>query len=74
LRTDVPPTHPLAFVVDHVVPLALGGSDEILNLRPAHSRCNLRKGARRYLERQGEPGPPTRRQDEPGDPGPSRVW
>lgn len=32
--------------IDHVVPIARGGSDALGNLQPAHSLCNLRKGAR----------------------------
>lgn len=31
---------------DHVVPLAKGGSHTADNLKPAHRRCNVRKGAR----------------------------
>jgi len=34
--------------IDHVVPVALGGSDHPDNLRPAHTACNSRKGARHY--------------------------
>lgn len=30
--------------LDHVMPIALGGSDEIANVRPAHGLCNIRKG------------------------------
>lgn len=33
--------------VDHVVPVAAGGSSDLNNLRAAHARCNLRRGARR---------------------------
>lgn len=32
--------------IDHVYPRALGGSDEADNLQVAHSRCNMRKGAK----------------------------
>jgi 5-methylcytosine-specific restriction endonuclease McrA len=32
--------------IDHVVPLALGGSDDIHNVRPAHGICNISKGAK----------------------------
>lgn len=31
--------------IDHMVPVAWGGSDEIANLAPAHSSCNSSKGA-----------------------------
>ena len=32
--------------VDHVLPRSKGGTDDIENLRPAHLRCNLRRGNR----------------------------
>jgi 5-methylcytosine-specific restriction endonuclease McrA len=35
-----------AFSVDHVIPRSRGGGDEIENLRPAHGRCNSRRGNR----------------------------
>jgi hypothetical protein len=38
------------FVVDHMVALALGGSNDIANLVPCCWRCNSRKGARRLAE------------------------
>lgn len=31
--------------VDHRLPRALGGTDALANLAPAHVRCNLAKGA-----------------------------
>lgn len=31
---------------DHVIPLSKGGPHVAENIRPAHARCNLRKGAR----------------------------
>lgn len=31
--------------IDHLVPLAKGGSDTLENVRPAHGLCNLRKWA-----------------------------
>nr|WP_221884778.1 HNH endonuclease [Actinobaculum suis] len=50
---------PKSFSIDHVLPRALGGSDDIANLRPAHRGCNSAKGKRilqparrRYLNRQ----------------------
>lgn len=36
--------HPDALTIDHIVPVALGGSDELDNLQPAHRRCNVAKG------------------------------
>lgn len=32
--------------LDHVHPVSLGGRNELDNLRVAHSRCNMRKGAK----------------------------
>lgn len=37
---------PLAFVVDHVIPLAKGGADTLANKRAAHRSCNSLKRAR----------------------------
>lgn len=31
--------------IDHLVPIAKGGSDTLENVRPAHGLCNLRKWA-----------------------------
>lgn len=39
---------PLAFVVDHVIPLAKGGPDTLDNMRAAHNACNSTKRARDY--------------------------
>lgn len=38
--------HPLSKSVDHIMPLALGGTHERHNLQWAHLRCNVSKGAR----------------------------
>jgi len=32
--------------IDHIVPRSLGGSDEPVNLRVAHARCNIQRGNR----------------------------
>ena len=32
--------------VDHIIPRSKGGTDDIANLRPAHPRCNSRRGNR----------------------------
>jgi len=32
--------------IDHIFPVARGGTDDPTNLQPAHSRCNISKGAR----------------------------
>ena len=39
---------PGCFVVDHVVPVAKGGSDGIANKKAAHHACNSKKRARDY--------------------------
>lgn len=36
---------PGANTIDHIIPRALGGTDELDNLRPAHKRCNSSRGA-----------------------------
>lgn len=38
--------HPDSFEADHIVPLALGGTDTLDNKQPAHRRCNSAKRAR----------------------------
>lgn len=45
MRRDVGYLHDLYPTLDHIVPRARGGSDELGNLQPAHRICNLRKGA-----------------------------
>ena len=35
-----------ALHIDHVIPIARGGSDTLDNVRPAHAFCNLSKGAK----------------------------
>lgn len=42
----LPHLDPGEFVVDHVIPVALGGEDTIENKQAAHRRCNEVKGAR----------------------------
>jgi 5-methylcytosine-specific restriction endonuclease McrA len=32
--------------VDHVIPRSLGGTNDLVNLRPAHGRCNSSRGNR----------------------------
>jgi 5-methylcytosine-specific restriction endonuclease McrA len=34
----------LGLHIDHLVPVANGGSDDIENVKPAHAVCNLKKG------------------------------
>lgn len=43
---DLPWLDPGAFVVDHVIPLAKGGTDTIDNVKAAHRSCNSKKRAR----------------------------
>ena len=38
--------HPQSLQVDHIVPLARGGSNSKRNLQPAHQICNYKKGSR----------------------------
>lgn len=40
---DLPYLHPYSFVVDHVIPLALGGPDTIENKASSHRACNRAK-------------------------------
>lgn len=35
---------PLSFTIDHIIPLAKGGTDTIDNLAAAHRKCNRDKG------------------------------
>lgn len=35
-----------AFDIDHVIPLALGGTNEPSNLRPVHERCHRGTGSK----------------------------
>ena len=40
---ELPYLDPKEFVVDHILPLAKGGSDELGNKQPAHRSCNRAK-------------------------------
>lgn len=42
----LPHMDPMQFVVDHIVPLAHGGRDDVSNKQAAHRTCNRTKGAR----------------------------
>ena len=46
VRRDVSAPHPKAAVLDHIIPLAVGGTHEPANVQLAHFLCNSRKGAR----------------------------
>lgn len=43
---DAPHLDPMSFVIDHVIPLARGGADDISNVMAAHRECNSTKRAR----------------------------
>ena len=43
----------MSLSIDHIIPLARGGTNEDHNLQPAHLRCNFRKGARLAIPEQG---------------------
>lgn len=46
VRLGLKAPHPLAPTLDHVIPLAAGGTHEPANVRLAHFLCNSRKGDR----------------------------
>lgn len=46
IRLGLPWTSPYALTIGHIRPLALGGSNDVANLRPEHRRCNLSAGTR----------------------------
>ena len=52
---------PGADQVDHVVPLARGGTDTMDNLRPAHKQCHQAKTTREAAEGRNHPALPTDR-------------
>lgn len=39
----LPHLHPMAFVVDHIIPLAAGGPDTLENKQACHRSCNRDK-------------------------------
>jgi len=41
--------HPLAPTIDHIIPLARGGTHEPANVQSAHFICNAYKGDREYI-------------------------
>ncbi len=51
--------NPLAFQLDHVVPLARGGQKVWSNVQPAHRTCNRAKSDRMPGDRPGTPRPST---------------
>lgn len=45
---------PMSFEVDHIVPIAKGGPDELDNKQAAHRRCNQAKSDRHDYEPEPE--------------------
>lgn len=43
---SLPYLDPMSYVVDHIVPLAKGGLDELANKQAAHRACNQTKAAK----------------------------
>jgi 5-methylcytosine-specific restriction endonuclease McrA len=43
---DLPYLDPGSFVVDHIIPVILGGTDTLDNKQAAHRSCNRTKGKR----------------------------
>lgn len=43
---DLPADDEMSYVVDHVVPLKLGGADDLANKAASHRLCNARKGGK----------------------------
>lgn len=50
VRRDAEVPHPLAPTLDHIVPLAQGGTHEPANVQCAHFRCNSVKGDRGHAQ------------------------
>ena len=46
INYTLPHTDEMSFVVDHVIPLAKGGADNLSNKKAAHRLCNSKKRAR----------------------------
>jgi 5-methylcytosine-specific restriction endonuclease McrA len=53
----LPHLDPGEFVVDHIIPLARGGLDELENLQPAHRHCNRVKSDKTAEEMPATAGP-----------------
>ncbi len=46
IELSLPRTHSQGLHLDHVIPLARGGEHSLANVKPAHAKCNLKKGSR----------------------------
>jgi 5-methylcytosine-specific restriction endonuclease McrA len=44
--------------VDHIVPVAFGGTNEMANLRVVHRHCNATRGRKTFYEKHPEKAPP----------------
>ena len=51
--------NPMAYVVDHIIPIARGGEDHLDNIQAAHRSCNESKGARLHDELMAATAPRT---------------
>ena len=73
-----PHMDPREFVVDHIIPLAKGGTDTLTNKQPAHRACNRAKGARvdggPVIRRSGSLTRPTEARGTPPPPVPTRPY
>lgn len=49
--------HPLSFQVDHITPLARGGTDTLDNTQPVHRKCNRDKSDSLPTDGDGPDGP-----------------
>jgi 5-methylcytosine-specific restriction endonuclease McrA len=56
LDRDDPTYRRLGPSVDHLLPRSRFGSDDLVNLRPAHRACNSRRGARPVVRVVAEDG------------------
>lgn len=55
----LPYLDPGAYVVDHIIPLAKGGTDDLDNKQPAHRHCNELKSDKTLEETAEAAGPRT---------------
>lgn len=46
INYDLPWLDPMSYVLDHIVPVALGGDDSLDNKQAAHRHCNQVKSSR----------------------------
>lgn len=47
---ELPHTDPRSYVVDHVISLHAGGTDDLSNKQAAHRACNRQKGAKPHAD------------------------